>query len=107
MNIIVDRPQLVRVVLLYLNNNFGNLTTKTGDDTVSYVNSYNETLILLSMISRVSWFHGKKLWNKIESLFPLNYGEVQSILELWMRETYNVRYYTAERIWRDDILNYS
>jgi hypothetical protein len=29
MNIIVDRPQLVRTALLYLNNNFGDLTRKS------------------------------------------------------------------------------
>ena len=29
MNIIVDRPQLVRAMLLYLNMNFGDLTPKS------------------------------------------------------------------------------
>ena len=41
MNIIVDKPQLVRAVLLYLNMNFGDLTRKTYlniPDKVFYVN---------------------------------------------------------------------
>jgi len=48
MDIIVDRPQLVRAVLLYLNMNFGNLVPKKhkdNPDSVFYVNSDNEVMM--------------------------------------------------------------
>jgi hypothetical protein len=48
MNIIVDKPQLVKAVKLYLNMNYGNLTPKTISkfpNSVFYVNPSNEVMM--------------------------------------------------------------
>ena len=91
MNIIVDKPQLVRAVLLYLNNNFGNLTPKTAEkypDSVFYVNSDNE--VMMEYGEKVVVIHYKQIWSKIESLFHLNYNDTQSIMKVWLEETYKL-----------------
>jgi hypothetical protein len=31
-----------------------------------------------------------QIWSKIESLFHLNYGEIYSIMNLWLKDTYNL-----------------
>ena len=49
MNIIVDRPKLVRVVLLYLNNNFGDLTP------TSYSNIPGKVFYVNKKLNRDSW----------------------------------------------------
>ena len=92
MNIIVDRPQLVRVVLLYLNTNFGDLTPKESpqfpdsyffmDPNDNVIMSYYKDLVTIS---------NSQLWSKLESLFPINYNETLSIIRHWLEETYNLK----------------
>lgn len=91
MDIIVDKPQLVRAVLLYLNNNFGNLTPKTSSkypNSVFYVNSDNE--VMMEYGKGVVVIHYKQIWSKIESLFHLNYNDTQSIMKVWLEGTYKL-----------------
>ena len=95
MNIIVDRPKLVRIVLLYLNNNFGDLTTKSYSiipGKVFYVDKQGGTVLEYEEDNEFEptvWVDGTLLWSKITNIFHLNYSEIQSILELWLKETYN------------------
>ena len=94
MNIIVDRPQLVRVALLYLNMNFGNLTPKTSSeypDSVFYVDSDNEIMMEYVKKNKYVYIHYYHIWSKIESLFSFNYSETQSIMKVWLEETYNLK----------------
>lgn len=89
MNIIVDRPKLVRVVLLFLNNNFGNLTPKTTEkypNSVFYVNPNNEIMMEYNQKNYLVYINYDDIWSKIESLFHLNYGDVQSIIKVWLEE---------------------
>ena len=93
MDIIVDRPQLVRVVLLYLNKNFGNLTPMTNSEfsnSVFYVNSDNEVLMEYNQENSYVYIHYDYIWSKIESLFSLNYRETQSIMKVWLERDYNL-----------------
>ena len=94
MNIIINRPQLVRVVLLYLNKYFGNLTQKTSTEypnSVFYVNSDNEVIMEYDKKSKVVWIRYDRIWSKIESLFYLKYDDIQSIMEHWLDEAYKLK----------------
>ena len=89
MNIIVDKPQLVRAVLLYLNNNFGNLTPKTNSEfsnSVFYVNSDNEILMEYIKETERVYIHYDQIWSKFESLFHLNYDDTKSVIRVWLEE---------------------
>lgn len=93
MNIIVDKPQLVRVVLLYLNMNFGNLTPKKNfkdPSSVFYVNSDNKVMMEYKYTNGNVFIHRDQIWSKIESLFLLDYGDTRSILKYWLDKTYNL-----------------
>ena len=93
MNIIVDRPQLVRVVLRYLNMNFGDLTPKSYlniPGKVFYVNTDNEVIMEYDKENEHVWIDYYNFWSKIESLFSLNYRETQSIMKVWLEETYKL-----------------
>ena len=88
MDIIVDRPQLVRVVLLYLNMNFGDLTLKTSinrPNSVYYVNLNDEVMMEYDKKTN-SVYIDYDLWSKIDSLVHINYGEIQSIIKVWLEE---------------------
>jgi hypothetical protein len=102
MNIIVNRPQLVRVVLLYLNMNFGNLTPKKSfkhPNSVFYVNSDNEVMMEYEYTNGNVLIDRDQIWSKIESLFSLDSSETQSIMRVWLAETYDLRRVTPTRGW--------
>ena len=94
MNIIVDRPQLVRVVKLYLTKSFGDLTPKRHKDypnSVFYVNSDNEIFMEYDKKNENVWVGYDQIWSKLESLFYLNYSDIQLIMKDWLEEHYNLR----------------
>jgi hypothetical protein len=101
MNIIVDSPQLVRVVLLYLNKNFGNLTPKIseeGPEYIKYVDSYDETIIEYDKERNEAWISGDQIWSKIESLFGIFiYQDISLITQYWLEKTYDLK---GVRTWR-------
>jgi len=89
MDIIVDRPQLVRTVLLYLNINFGDLTLKTSinrPNSVYYVNLNDEVMMEYDKGTERVYINYGQIWLKIESLFHINYNDVQSIIKVWLEE---------------------
>ena len=96
MNIIVDRPQLVRVVLRYLNMNFGDLTPKSYlniPGKVFYVDKRSQTVLEYEKDNQYEptvWVDTDILWSKITDIFHIKYNEIQSILEVWLKETYNL-----------------
>ena len=93
-NIFEDRPQLVRVVLLYLNMNFGNLTPKTSSkypNSVFYVDSDNEIMMEYDKKNEFVYINYGQIWFKIESLFSLDHRETQSIMKVWLERDYNLR----------------
>ena len=94
MNIIVDRPQLVRVVKLYLTNSFGDLTpkeVKKYPDSVFYVNSDNEIFMEYDKENENVWVGYDQIWLKLESLFYLNHSDIKLIMKDWLEDHYNLR----------------
>ena len=92
MNIIVDRPQLVRTVLLYLNMNFGDLTRKTSNKSKSSVvevyANMNDEIMKEHDLQEELVYIDYDFWSKIESLFQLNYNDTQSIMKVWLGEKF-------------------
>jgi hypothetical protein len=93
MNIQVNRHQLERVVIKWLNKNFGNLTPKKHKDhpnSVFYLNSNNEIMMEYDKRNGHVYIHNDHIWSKTQSLFHLNPGEIQSIIKVWLEETYKL-----------------
>lgn len=97
MNIIIDRPQLVRVALLYLNMNFGNLIPMIFNDLILYANSDDEVIMKYNKKNGMVFIDYIRIWSKIESLFSLNSNDVKSIMKVWLEETYDLRRVTPMR----------
>jgi len=94
MNIIVDRPQLVRVVKLYLTTSFGDLSPKTSSkypDSVFYANSDNDILMEYNKKNENFYISYNKIWSKLELYFHLKYSDIQLIMKDWLEEHYNLR----------------
>ncbi len=102
MNIIIDRPQLVNVVKLYLTRSFEDLTPKISKDypySVFYVNSDNVILMKYDEKTEKIWIDYDQIWSKLESLFHLNYEDVQSIMKVWLEKHYGLRGATPKKDW--------
>jgi len=100
MDIQVNKDQLNRVVIKWLNNHFGNLKPekhKHYSSSVFYVNSDNETMMEYDKNKERVTIHYEYVWSKIESLFHLKYYETISILRVWLEETYKLEGVTLER----------
>ena len=93
MNIQVNKHQLERVVIKWLNKYFGNLTPKTTKkypELVSYVNPSNEVMMEYDKETDRVYINYDEIWLKIESLFHLNYDDTKSVIRVWMEEYYNL-----------------
>ena len=102
MNIQVNKDQLDRVVIKWLNKQYGNLTPKTTSkytNYIFYVNSDNEVLMKYDEKNGWVFIHYESIWSKIESLFHFNYGETQSIMKVWLEETYKLEGVTPESVY--------
>ena len=69
MNIQINKHQLERVVIKWLNKNFGNLTPKTIKkyrNSVFYVNSSNEVMMEYDKENEDVYIHYEYIWLKIE-----------------------------------------
>ena len=93
MNIQVNKHQLERVVIKWLNNHFGNLTQKKHKyypDSVFYVNSNDKVMMEYDKENGHVFIHNDHVWSKIESLFHLNYNDIKSIMKVWLEESYKL-----------------
>jgi hypothetical protein len=97
----MNKHQLERIVIKWLNQNFGNLTPKTSSEfpnSVFYVNSDNQVMMEYDQKNEGVYIHYENIWSKIELLFHLNYGETQSIMKTWLEEAYKLKGVTPEVI---------
>ena len=93
MDIQVNKHQLERVVTKWLNKNYGNLTPKkdkNDSNSVFYVNSDNKVMMEYDKRNNRVYIHNEHIWSMIESLFHLKYREIHSIMNLWLKDTYNL-----------------
>jgi hypothetical protein len=93
MNIRINKPQLVNVVKLYLRKSFGNLTPKTdpkSPNSIFYVNSDNKIFMEYDEKKEYVWIDNDLIWSKLESLFYIDYEDIQLIMKDWLEEHYNL-----------------
>jgi len=93
MDIQIDKNQLDRVVIKWLNKHFGNLTPKTTEkypNSVFYVNSNKDIMMEYDQENGDAYIHYDNIWSKIESLFHIHYREIQSIMNVWLEDTYKL-----------------
>jgi hypothetical protein len=93
MDIQVNRNQVFRVVIKWLNKNYGNLTQKTHKDypnKVFYVNSGDYVMMEHNQETNRVWIDREGIWSKVESIFHLSLRDVRAIMSTWLEETYKL-----------------
>ena len=92
MNIQVNKHQLERVVIKWLNQYYGNLIPKKDKNepnSLFYVNN-NKVMMEYDQENGEVLISYGYIWSKIELLFHLNYRDIQSIMKVWLEETYKL-----------------
>lgn len=93
MDIQVNKDQLERVVIKWLNKHFGNLIPKKHKNypnSIFYVNLDNIVLMEYHEKNKNVYIHYDQIWSKTKSIFPLNHNYTQSIIKHWFEKTYDL-----------------
>jgi hypothetical protein len=93
MNIQVNKHQLERVVIKWLNKYYGNLIPKkdkNDPNSVFYINSNNYVMMEYTQENERVYISYDHIWSKVESLFHLEYDDIQSIMKVWLEEDYKL-----------------
>ena len=94
MDLLVDRPKLVKGVKLYLTKSFGDLTPKTSEEYVNsvfYVNSDNVALIEYCKLTDHIFISYQDIWSKLASYFPIKGNDIGLIILDWLVEHYKLK----------------
>jgi hypothetical protein len=92
MDIQVNKDQLERVVIKWLNKYYGNLTLKKIShipDSVFYVNSKNERMMDYTIGNGILHLNNDILMSLVD-MFKLTYDDVIRIVKKWTYQTYDI-----------------
>ena len=95
MKIIITENRLNSVVLNWLDNKFGNLTEVVKYDRTYYVDQNGLTVFYYYQDDKdkVVFIDYTRIWIFFESIFDMEYEQIQDILKIWLGETYNLSGY--------------
>ena len=92
MKIQVNSNQLERIVVRWLNLYYGDLRPKEFDshpDDIFYVNSSDDIIMYHIKIGKVM-FIDELIWEQLETIFNIEHTDAISIINVWLKETYNL-----------------
>ena len=84
MKIIITENKRDRLALNWLNNKFGNLTKVVNYDRTFYYQDDKNKFVFIDYT---------RIWIFFESIFDMEYEQIQDILKIWLEETYNLSGY--------------
>jgi hypothetical protein len=85
--------KLDKVALTWLNNNFGNLIPVVKDNKTYYVNEDRLPLFYYYQDSKNEYVYinYREIWSFLESMFGMEYQQIQGVMRDWLEETYNLK----------------
>jgi len=85
-----------KIVLKWLNKEFGDLTPVVRGDRTFYVDENNLPLFFYYQDKEKGWIyiHYFRIWQLLESIFSMKDLEIKELLKVWLEDTYNLRGYT-------------
>ena len=101
MDIQVNKHQLERVVIKWLNKHYGNLTLKKIShipDSVFYINSKNKQMMDYNTDNGILHVKNDILISLVDT-FKLTYLDVNAIVKKWTYETYDI---DAQKVYAAD-----
>lgn len=114
MKIIITESKRDRLVLNWLNKEFGNLTEIVKDGKIFYVDENGLPLFMYFQNKKNDYviINYERIWVFFESIFSLKDPQIEDILKVWLEETYNLRgvtpekhYWSLQSSWKRPIIN--
>jgi hypothetical protein len=92
MKIIITESSRDRVVLKWLNREFGDLTPVVKGRKTYYVDENRKPLFYYIQDSKYKdiYINYERMWVFFNSIFGLNTLQTKEILTIWLKETYNL-----------------
>jgi hypothetical protein len=93
MKIIITESSRDRVVLKWLNREFGDLTPVVKGIKTYYVDEDRKPLFMYYQDEEIGYVYVnyERIWVFFESIFGLNSLQTKEILNVWLEQTYNLR----------------
>ena len=93
MKIIITESSRNRVVLKWLNKEFGDLTPAVKGRKTYYVDKDRKPLFFYyqDLKNGYVYINYDRIWVFFESIFGLNTLQTKEIMKVWLDETYNLR----------------
>ena len=91
MKIIITECKRDKLVLNWLNKEFGDLTEVVKGTKTYYVDNQGLPLIVYINNVPIILINYDRIWVFFESIFGLKDLQTQEILKVWLEETYNLR----------------
>ena len=90
-----------KIILKWLNKEFGNLTSVVRDNKTFYVDKDGLPLFVYYQGEKNGWIwiSYKKIWLFLESVFSMKDLEIKELLKAWLEDTYNLRGYTPTTVY--------
>ena len=88
-----------KIILKWLNKEFGNLTSVVRDNKTFYVDKDRLPLFYYYRDEKNGWIYinYNRLWSLLESIFSMKDLEIKGLLVVWLEDTYNLRGVTPQR----------
>jgi hypothetical protein len=82
-----------KIVLKWLNKEFGNLTPVVKGDRTFYIDKDRLPLFYYYQDEKNGWVYVNyvRIWSLLESVFSMNHLEISELLKVWLEDTFNLR----------------
>jgi hypothetical protein len=90
-----------KIILKWMNKEFGNLTSVVRDNKTFYVDKDGLPIFVYYQDEKIGWVYiaYKKIWLFLESVFSMKDLEIKELLKAWLEDTYNLRGYTPTTVY--------
>ena len=90
-----------KIVLKWLNKEFGNLTPVVKGERTFYVDKDRLPLFYYYQDQKNGWVYVNyvRIWSFLGSVFIMNDLKISELLKVWLEDTYNLGGYTPERVY--------
>jgi hypothetical protein len=96
MKIIITEGKLNKVILKWLDNEYGNLTQVVRGNKVSYVDQDGLPILIYYQNEKHGgiYVNFQKVWGLLGIIFGMNRQQILVMLKIWLEETYDIKGYT-------------
>ena len=111
MKYIITENQIEKLIIKYLNKEYGDLEEYRTDEYPESVFYIKDKKVYMEPENDVLWVDYYTIWQDLDTIFSLKNSEIKHIITHWVKETYNlegvtpIRMYTLLRFRWERLIN--